>query len=106
MRVPIFKEQRYHSIPLSSCSARPYNAKDDPPINIVRNVNGQYLSGEMVPKRECYEKHKEQNQTLSRSSEGGGTNGEVPTTITTKLGDAETVPLLDEDEYSNAYGAV
>lgn len=121
MRVPIFKEQRYHSVPLSSCSARPYNAKDAPPINITRHVDGQFLSGDMVPTRAKDEakQEKKKDQTKNTASkqhstpkEGGGVSNNNDDDITLTIsegGTVETVPLLKGDVVGDSeamYGAV
>jgi hypothetical protein len=125
MRVPIFKEQRYHSIPLPTCSASPYNPKDASPINIVRHVDGQFLSGDMVPTRpkeieeDEKEKLKREKATTTvavqqqPTQKGGGVNNnnnndEITLTIS-EGGTVETIPLLKAGDVVDSkvdYGAV
>jgi hypothetical protein len=81
VRVPIFKEERYRAIPLSGGSAEPYKQSDAPPINIVRHIDGQFLSGDMVPRREN-----------SRAEEARRKQRNGKTTLEDKISDSSLAP--------------
>lgn len=97
-RVPVFKEERYASVPLAGGSAKPYNPSNDLPINIVRRVNGQVLTGEMVMKRQDPAKEFKQQKLMDQM---------VPTVISMDSSNkgGEMEPLLENDEEAG-YGAV
>ena len=100
MRVPIFKEERFSSIPLAGGSAVPYDPKNAPNVNIVKRINGQHLTGEMIPQRET--SAKAFNSSFSK----------LPSVVsTTSMTHEEMIPLLEDDEAeehdaTTTYGAV
>lgn len=100
IRVPVFKEQRYKSIPLSGGSVEPFKKSEAPPINIVRYVDGQYLSGDMIPRRENSQAEVARMKVMAAS------------TVDAQIADpsfahrskpvGELTPLLEGDENSYA----
>lgn len=103
MRVPIFKEKRFVSIPLAGGSAVPYNPKTAPPVNIVKRINGQLLQGEMIPKR----------RKLATTLNNTLYSIKVPSDINTAYATTsdEEIPLLDtedvkDDTVQPIYGTV
>jgi hypothetical protein len=97
VQVPVFKTERYSSIPLSGGSATPYIAEEAPPVNIVKRIDGQYISWDMVPKR------------LNCKNDEADTSRAAPPDIdTVRQGDSEKLPLLNEekDEGGVAYGSL
>jgi hypothetical protein len=109
MRVPIFKEERFSSIPLAGGSAEPYDPNDTQyTVNIVKRINGQHLEGEMIPKREKSAKAFNTRYSMK-------VHTKVPTKVplvisTTSTIYDETIPLLAEGEEDiepqTMYGAV
>lgn len=109
-RFPIFKEERFHSIPLSGGSAVPIlDPSTLPPVNIVRRINGQRLQGEMIPKREKKAKEfKEAKRRETAHSNSRFTNNDtksqVPAVISTESAltrDEKSLlraPLLGEED--------
>ena len=98
MRVPIFKEERFHSVPLAGGSCVPYDPQNAPPVNIVKRINGQRLTGEMIPKREdpAGKFNAKNNNKLSSPS---SPSSKVPVVISaTSATKDETIPLLEEDD--------
>ena len=99
-RVPIFKEERFASTPLAGGFAEPYDPAFQPPPNIVRCINGQVLTGNMIMKREDPAK-----EFKARKKE---LNKDVPAVISTEISSKtdEMAPLLNGsiDEYP--YGAL
>ena len=51
MRVPVFKEERFHDDPVPSSFAEPFDRSKFGEINIVDRKFGQLLEGEMIPRR-------------------------------------------------------
>jgi len=90
MRVPIFKEKRFISIPLAGGSAVPYNPKTAPPVNIVKRINGQLLQGEMIPKR----------GKLATTMNNSSYSIKVPSDINIAYATTsdEAIPLLDTED--------
>jgi hypothetical protein len=95
IRVPIFKEQRYHSIPLSGGWAEPYDESNAPPVNIVQHVDGQYLSGDMVPKRENSRAEEERKK---RAKAGNASPAADEASLLRPRVAGELTPLLEGDE--------
>lgn len=96
MRVPVYKEQRFHSIPLSGGSVEPYDASNAPPINIVKHVDGQFLSGEMVPKRENSQAEKERREMQMQANETDKDSQETNISHAKMCVSGELTPLLEE----------
>jgi hypothetical protein len=96
IRVPIFKEERYRAIPLSGGSAEPYNKSEAPPLNIERHIDGQYLSGDMVPRRENSRaeeaRRKQTNARISLENEVDDSSLAYPSNIA-----GELTPLLGRE---------
>ena len=95
--MPIFKEERYQSIPLAGGHAEPYNKSGQPTINIVHHVDGQYLVGDMVPKREnsqAEEAKKKKEVSLGKKDDLLGGPSKIA---------GELTPLLEGDE--NGYSS-
>ena len=90
MRVPIFKEKRFISIPLAGGSAVLYNPKTAPPVNIVKRINGQLLQGEMIPRRG------KSATTFNNSSYSIKVPFDISTASATTRD--ETIPLLDAED--------
>jgi hypothetical protein len=84
-RVPIFKEERYPTVFLASSSAVPYDRMKALPINIVRHINGQSLSGDMVPTTERFYKQPNDEDSDKETKRCTKVVGEV-------------TPLLEEGE--------
>ena len=93
----------------------PYDPATAPPVNIVKRINGQILTGEMIPKRETPAEKFNANKKkkLSSSSEIPTVISTIPSTSVTSKN--EMIPLLEEDgedEYEEGktdittYGAV
>lgn len=95
IRVPTFKEERYHSIPLSGGSAEPYDESEAPPINIVKHVDGQYLCGDMVPIRENSRAEEKRKQKQERDADGQDVNSSLQQLPRVA---GELTPLLEGDE--------
>jgi hypothetical protein len=98
-RVPIFKEERFPSIPLAGGFAKPYDPSDEPTPNIVRRINGQVLIGKMIMQRQNPAKEFK-DRKLSELS--------VPAVISmgSHEKEDEMAPLLDDDiEVEYLYGA-
>ena len=100
--MPIYKEQRYNSIPLSGGWAVPYDQSEASTVNIVKRVDGQYLSGDMVPRRE-----NSRAEELKKKKSDSGTDRNVTTTRDEPLRrnrvPGELTPLLEGDE--NGYAS-
>lgn len=102
IRVPVFKEQRYTSIPLSGGSAEPFEKSEAPPINIVRHVDGQYLSGDMIPRRENSQAEMERRKKVMAASTVDAQSADLSFAHRSKpVG--ELTPLLEGDE--NGYAS-
>jgi len=98
IRVPVFKEERFHSIPLSGGSAEPWeDTNEAPPIHVVRHVDGQFMSGEMVPKREK-KRSKEVSRTKEMLEASRNGNDNVTSPISAHNRRAELTPLLEVNE--------
>ena len=104
-RFPIFKEERFRSIPLSGGSAVPIlDPSTLPPVNIVRRINGQRLQGEMIPKREHKAKEFKEAKRRETIDNSKLQQSQVPTVISTEsaLTKGEEwllhVPLLGEED--------
>ncbi|KAG7350731.1 C2 domain containing protein [Nitzschia inconspicua] len=100
IRVPVFKEERYHSIPLAGGSAEPYDKSKSPPINIVKHVDGQYLSGDMIPKREN-SRFEEQRRKEKAELESASSNRQYQTMLPHESIPADELTALLEENESN-----
>lgn len=100
VRVPIFKEERFASIPLAGGFAEPYDPTSHPPPNIVRRINGQVLTGNMIMQREDPAK-----EFKARKMKLGT---EIPAVITTEPSPTkdEMAPLLNDNAVEYPYGAL
>mmetsp|Transcript_14204 Transcript_14204/g.34245 ORF Transcript_14204/g.34245 Transcript_14204/m.34245 type:complete len:1271 (+) Transcript_14204:143-3955(+) len=100
VRVPIFKEERFPTVFLSSSKAEPYDKENAPPVNIVRHINGQFLSGDMVPRiSRSYDpaSHAEKVQTKGRYNDGvDGDKQRSPKGSSLKR--EEEMPLISEED--------
>jgi hypothetical protein len=92
-RVPIFKEERFSSIPLAGGHCEPYDPKDAPPVHITRRVNGQSLSGDMIPTRQNIYKNDDEKDEDDNDHDNKGDAS------------PEKVPLLRKEK-DIEYGAV
>ena len=100
VRVPIFKEERFPTVFLSSSKAEPYDKKNAPPVNIVRHVNGQFLSGDMVPRiSRSYDpsSYEENVQTKGRDDDGVGSDKKRPPKGLSPRREEE-MPLISEED--------
>ena len=97
VRVPIYKEERYASIPLAGGFAEPYNPAKNTPPNIVKRINGQVLTGDMIMKREDPASEFKARKTME---------AEIPDFISMEFPrNDEMAPLLEDDD-EDQYGAL
>jgi hypothetical protein len=104
VNVPIYKTERYPAIPLSGGSVEPFDAKDAPPVNVAKHVDGQLLIGDMVPKRENSQAEAARRQEAAAES-SAKTEFDLPDEPPILRRNGELAPLMEghEVEYGAAY---
>lgn len=94
VRVPIFKEERFGAIPLAGGFAVPYDVAAGAEPKIVKRINGQVLTGEMIPTRQ---NPAEEFEVRKRASEKAASK--IPDIISaTSLRNDEMGPLLESND--------
>lgn len=105
MNVPIFKTERFPAIALSGGSVEPYDPETAPNVHIAKHVDGQMLTGDMVPLREnsqAEEARKKKMLEKSKPKKKAVDSDEIPD-VERGHGNGELTPLLEENE--SEYGS-
>jgi hypothetical protein len=85
LRVPLFHEDLFFDLPLSSSSANPDDINFPSSIKFNERLYGQHLRGDMIPKREVQTAHAKTPKPQPKKKR-----------FWSRKNKTETVPLLDK----------